>query len=106
MSFFARFNIFAAFRDLAGFLRTREKHEFVFAALALAITGYIVFALNHDSKFDPGPQIVYVESWPASRSDAEIKRDIDADAALRAKAKAERQAEFKKLDDGLKSWGI
>jgi hypothetical protein len=101
-----RFNVAAAFRDLAVFFRARERHEYVFAALAIAITGFIVFAFNHDSKFEREPQIVYVESWPASRSDAEIKRDIDADAAVRAKAKAERQAEFKKIDDSMKAWGL
>ena len=101
-----RFNVAAAFRDLAGFLRARERHEYVFAVLAVAITGFIVFAFNHDSKFTQAPQIVYVESWPATRSDAEIKRDITADQAARDKAKAERQAEFKKIDDGLKAWGI
>ena len=101
-----RFNIAAAFRDLAGFLRGRERHEYVFAALALAITAFIVFAFNHDSKFTPPEKIVYVESWPATRSDAEIRRDITADAQARGKAKAARQAEFKKLDDGMKAWGL
>ena len=106
MARFARFNLFAAFRDLAIFLRGRERHEYVFGLLALAITGYVLFALNKDSKFVVGPQIVYVNSWPANRTDDQIKAELQADKAERDKVEAARRAEFKKVDDKLRSWGI
>ena len=43
----------------------------------------------------PGPQLIYVESWPADRSDEEIKAQQKIDQAARDKAHKERQEMFK-----------
>jgi hypothetical protein len=54
----------------------------------------------------PGPQLIYVESWPANRTDEQIKAEQKIDQAARDKAKAERQRQFKKLDDQLERLGL
>lgn len=96
----------AVLADLVGFFRSRQRHDYIAALAAIGITSFIVFAFNHDSKFAREPQIVYVESWPTTRTDAQIETEQRADAAVRAQAVAARRAEFKKLDDGMKAWGL
>lgn len=91
----------AAWRDLRFFFATRERHEYWFALLSVAITAFIIFAFWHDSNFTPAPQIVYVNNWPANRTDAEIIKEQKIDTAARHKAEAERRAEFQKLADQL-----
>ncbi|USI73360.1 hypothetical protein [Sphingomonas morindae] len=91
----------AAWQDFVGFLRSRERHDYIAALLAVAITSFILYAFYHDSYAERQPRIVYVESWPATRTDAEIKRDITAEQAARDRAKAERQAQYKRLADQL-----
>lgn len=99
MSRLARFNLLAAFRDLAGFLRMRERHHWIAGLAALLVTGWVVYALAQDSYMERAPEVVYVNSWPTTRSDAEIKREITAASEARHKAEAERRREFQKLAD-------
>ena len=115
MGFFHRFSPTAAYRDLRGFLATRERYELGFLALAIAITSGLVFAFVGDSQVEVPyvAHITYVQQWRADRTDAEIKAQQVIDQAAREKQlaidKAERaksQAEFKRLDDKLKRMGI
>ncbi len=114
MSVFARLNPFRALADLRRFLGSRGKHEvlFLFAALfvCFVVVGGFVLSSRIVKPHQP-PTIIYVQSWPATRTDAEIiaqqkidmaKKKID-DAKLE-KLKAERRAEFKRLGDKLKPW--
>jgi hypothetical protein len=115
MNFFTRMSPLRAYRDLRLFLATRERYEFGFLALALCITGFLIYAFWRDSNV---PQeyrrdIVYVQQWPASRTDAEIRAQQAIDAPIKAKAIADekaareaKQAEFKKVDDQLTRWGF
>ncbi len=104
-----------AARDFAAFARAREKHEWWFLLAAIGVTTIIGWGFVHDSHFERPykKEIIYVESWPANRSDAEIiaQQQIDlardrAAAAEFERERAKRQAEWKKIDDKLKSWGI
>ncbi|QHL90597.1 hypothetical protein GVO57_06840 [Sphingomonas changnyeongensis] len=116
MSRLRLFNVFHAIRDLRAFLATRGKHELVFAFLAIVTTVSIIVVFMLDSRSLKKPyerRIQYVESWPADRSDAEIIAAQKVDAANRAKreaaearAKAERRAAFKRLDDALERLGL
>jgi hypothetical protein len=115
MNFFSRMSPLRAYRDLRLFLATRERYEFGFFALALAITGFLVYAFFRDSAVpeDYRRNIIYVQQWPATRTDAEIKAQQAIDAPIEAKARADqeaarkaRQAEFKKVDDQLTRWGL
>lgn len=116
MSRLRLFNPVAAIKDLRLFLAGREKHEVVFAFLAVFVTIAIIAAFFADSGNLKAPykrEIHYVESWPLDRSDAEIVAAQKADAINRAKREAaekqrqeERRAALKRLDDTLTGWGI
>jgi len=104
-----------AFQDLRLFLSRRRKHDVVFLALSLAITGTIMFFMVHDSKIvkDNRPVIIYVQQWPANRTDAEIVAQQKLDApeqakreAAERKRQADNQAAWKRIDDSLKKYGI
>lgn len=115
MGFFGRFSPVRAYRDLRFFLSQRQPYELGFLALAMAITGFFIYAFAHDSYAEPvyRPNIIYVEQWPANRTDAEIiaQQKIDEpirqrELAAQRKADEERRAGFKRLDDKLKRWGL
>ena len=90
----------AAFADLRAFMRQRSREQVIGAALAVLVTSIIVIEFFVDSKINTAPpkQIIYVESWPANRTDAEIVADQKKDQAARDAALKERQRQFKKLE--------
>ena len=115
MSFLARFSPFRAVRDLRVFLSYRKPYELGFLALAVVLTTAIIAGLLHDSRVERPYQrnIVYAESWPLDRSDAEVRAQQKIDAPIEAKRKAEqerilaeRRAVFKRYDDKLSKWGL
>ena len=75
------------------------------ASLALLSTIIIVILFLVDSKINtaPPPQLVYVESWSANRTDAEIIEQQKKDQAARRAALAEKQRQYQKLE---KQFGI
>ena len=95
----------AAFRDLAAFLRQRSREQMIAAALAVLVTIIIVIIFFVDSKINTAPpqQVIFVENYPANRTDAEIKADQKKASEDRRKAERARQEEFKKLE---KKFGI
>lgn len=109
------FNPAYAIRDFIEFARARERHELGFLALSIGITAVIGWGFVHDSHFERPykREIIYVESWPADRTDAQIiaQQKIDSEKArvereAFEKERAARQAEWKRIDDQLNSWGI
>lgn len=116
MSFFARFAPLAATRDLRRYLARRHPYELGFLFLAIILTWGLVTVMVQDAKSIEVPykrEIIYVQQWRADRSDAEIHAQQKVDAIEQAKRDAEldrlkkkRQAEFKKIDDALKAYGI
>jgi hypothetical protein len=117
MGFFNRFNPFLAFADLRGFLAQRQRHELVFAALAVGVTGGILVEFVLDTRslkapYEP-PEIIYVKQWPANRSLAQVRaqQKIDAAQAKIDKAKNDailekRRAVFKRIDKALDRMGL
>jgi hypothetical protein len=95
----------AAFTDLRNFMRGRSREQLIGAALAVLVTAIIVVEFIVDAKINtaPPPQIIYVESWPANRTDAEIAADQKKDQAAQEAAQKERQRQFQKLE---KRFGI
>ncbi|ODU20073.1 MAG: hypothetical protein ABS87_12285 [Sphingomonas sp. SCN 67-18] len=104
-----------ALRDLRRFLASRERHELVFAFLAVLVTCTLIvgFILDNNMKKPYKRDIVYFENWTENRTDAEIvaqqkidqaRREVE-EAKLEA-ARAKRRAEFKRLDDKLNKLGI
>jgi hypothetical protein len=101
----------ASWLDLRTFLATRERTEWLFAGISIGITVFIIFAFWHDSRAEPAEQIVYVQSWPANRTDAEIIADQKKDRivkkqeeAERNQALAERQASYQRLQKATAGW--
>jgi hypothetical protein len=115
MSFLGRFSPGVAYRDLRHFLVTREPYEFIFLALAIAITGTLMFVFMRDSRVELPyhRNIIYVQNWRLDRSDAQIKAQQVIDEAARKKRLAAEEAEraklraqFKRLDDSMTKMGL
>ena len=105
----------AALRDLAGFIRHRQREHVIGAALAFLVTLIIVIEFVVDAQIGtkPPPQIVDVELYSSNRTDAEIiaaqKADMKTRAAEEAKRKeeeAKNRAALKRIDDALTRWGF
>ena len=91
-------NLVAGWRDLRAFFGTLQRYHYVAALVSVTLTGLLIWGFDHDSYFERQPQIVYIESWPASRSDAEIQADQRKDSAEKHREQAERRAAFQKLE--------
>lgn len=91
----------AAWRDLKAFLGQQERHKFVFAAIAIFMPVLIVTGFYIDSNIKPEAQIIYVQSWPASRTDEEIKAQQKIDQAKRDKDAAEKRRQYQELEKRL-----
>ena len=63
----------------------------------------IVFLVDPKVNTQPGEQIVYADSWPLNRTDAQIAADQKKDEAAMLAAKKEKQRQFQKL---AKQFGI
>jgi hypothetical protein len=94
MAFFKDVSFRNAGSDLVGFLRTSGRHSpwlFLAACVPTAIIMY-PFYLDSIEKATPPPrEIIYIESWPATRSLEETKAAI----AERQKYKDEMRAREK-----------
>ncbi|MDY0960056.1 MULTISPECIES: hypothetical protein [unclassified Sphingomonas] len=115
MSFFGRFSPVRAIRDLRFFLSQRHPYELVFLMIAVGITGFFIYAFARDDYVPVPyrPDIIYVEQWPADRTDAQIRAQQKIDYVKKKQELAEvkaaeeqRRAEFKKVDDALTKWGF
>ncbi len=90
------------------FWRDRPRHQWLAAVLALLIPAGILVVFYYDAQINilPGEQVIYLESWPADRSDEEIVAKQEADLKQREEWERERQRQFKNLDDRLRRYGI
>ena len=93
----------AALRDLTAFMRQRSREQMIGASLAVLVTVIIVIIFFVDSKINTAPpqQIVYIESFPANRTDADIVADQKKASEERRKAEEARRQEFEKLQKQL-----
>ncbi|MGQ0558542.1 MAG: hypothetical protein ACT4OE_02995 [Sphingosinicella sp.] len=94
--------------DLRAFWRDRPRHQYFAATMAVLIPIAILVAFYLDSRTNvrPAYTITYINSWPANRSDAEIKAKQQADLRERRRREAERQEQFRKADQALRRLGI
>lgn len=98
----------ALWADLRLFWNGRSRTQWVAAVLAVLIPIGILGAFYLDAKTNiaPGPQLILVESWPLTRTDAEIRAKQQRDRAVREARERARQQEFKAADDALRRIGI
>jgi hypothetical protein len=113
-SFLGRYNPFRALLDLRRYLGTRKKHEIIVMFASLMACILIVAGFAAGSRVEPvwkRPTIIYVESWRADRTDAEIvaQQKVDGEKkkiedAKEKKFEDEKKAAFKRLNDKLSPW--
>jgi hypothetical protein len=98
----------ALLADIRAFTAQRSRYQWGGLAVAIVMPLLIVAGFYHDSSHGilPGPQLIYAESWPATRTDEQIKAQQKIDQAKREAAQKERQRQFQKLDKDLKKVGI
>jgi predicted lipid-binding transport protein (Tim44 family) len=116
LSFLRSISPLRAYRDLRAFLATRQRHELWFMIASLAITFIIVVMFFLDSNMSMpyrAPDIIYVQQWPANRTDAEIiaQQKIDgpkekAAKDAQAQAEAASREQFRKINNQLDAWGL
>lgn len=94
--------------DLRAFLKQRPRHQWAIAALSALIPGLIILAFFIDSgqNIRPREEIVYFKSWPASRTDAEIRAQQKADLDRLNAARERRRQEFQRLDASMNRIGL
>lgn len=94
--------------DMRAFWRARPRHQWVAGSLAVAIPIGIVASFYLDSYTNTRPRetVIYLDSWPATRTEAEIRAKQQADLAERRAREAERRRQFKSIDDRLNRLGI
>jgi hypothetical protein len=89
--------------DFRAFVRQREREHWIGGALAVLVTIIIVIEFLVDSTINTAspPQIIYVEQWKTTRTDAEIIADQKKRQAEKEAAAKERQRQFQKLEKQL-----
>lgn len=91
-----------AFVDLWNYVREDRPHRWASMGLAITIPLIIIYVM-YQSLIQPpqGPTIIYVESWPADRSQAEVERDWKARAEKMNADNAKRRAAYRGVADAL-----
>ena len=94
--------------DLRAFLAERSRHQVLAAVVAVLMPAFFVFLFIVDTNRNtmPGEQVIYVESWSADRTDAEIVADQKKRQAEKEALQKERQRQWQKVDDALDRMGI
>ena len=98
----------ALWADLKAFAGESSPYKWGAAAVAviMPVAIIIIFTLDTRTNIDPPAQIIYVEQWPANRTDAEIKAQQAKDKAETDALKKERQRQFQKVEKDLERLGI
>lgn len=93
----------ALWADARDFFRQRSRHQLIAAAAAILMPIVIIVGFYYDGQTNilPGEQLIYAESWPANRTDAEIIAQQKIDQERREAAQAERQRQFQRLERRL-----
>ena len=91
-----------ALGDFWRYIQEDKPHKWASAALALTIVGLIFYFIWRALvPPPPEPTIIYVESWPANRSQADVERDWKQRAIEANEQNALRRRQFQKAADAL-----
>jgi hypothetical protein len=95
-------------QDLRDFWRARPRGHWIAAALAATVTTGILLAFYIDSRqlAEPREQIIFLDSWPANRTDDQIRAQQKADLDARTRAEAEHRRQLQRIDQNLNRLGI
>ena len=72
-----------------------------FFAVVMPIVIVVGFYFDAQTNIMPGEQVIYVDNWPANRSDEEIVAQQKIDQERKDKVLAERQRQYKQLEKRL-----
>ena len=94
--------------DLRAFMQQRPRHQWWAGTLAVMIPMAILAGFYVEARMDarPRPNLYYINSWPADRSDEEIKASQQADITRRREIQVERQRQFQRLEKQNRRLGI
>lgn len=115
MGYFSRFNPVGPVKDLRLYFHRRGPKELAFLSAALVGTAVVMGMFIIDTPPQPHKEreIIYVQQWKATRTDAEVKAQQvkdkpaeDAEKARVAAAYEKHRLELKRLDDKLRRWGL
>lgn len=93
-----------ALGDLRAVLARRGKHQLIAGGLAIVLPAVIVLGFLVDAKTNTAPprrQLIYLDSWPADRTDAEIVAQQKIDKVAKDKAAVERRQAYQRLEKRL-----
>jgi hypothetical protein len=94
-------------QDLRDFWHARPRGHWIAAAMAATITTAIFLGFYVDSgTAETREQVIFLNSWPAGRTDAEIRAQQKADLDERNRAEAAHRRELQRLDQNLNRLGI
>ena len=98
----------ALWADLKLFWSTRTRVQWFAGTLAILIPiGLgVAFWLDGKTNIAPGPQLMYIESWSANRTEAETRANVERVAAEKARRDAARQRDFQDADNTLSRIGL
>jgi hypothetical protein len=98
----------ALMQDLRDFWRARPRGHWIAAALAATMTTGILLAFYIDSGnlADTREQVIFLDSWPADRTDDQIRAQQKADLDARNRAEAEHRRQLQRIDQNLNRLGI
>jgi len=98
----------ALWADLKLFWSTRTRVQWIAGLLAVLIPIALGFAFWLDGRTNirPGPTVTYIESWPANRTEADTRANVERVAAEKARRDAARQADFQAADNSLSRIGL
>ena len=93
----------AAWTDLKAFFSGPQRHKLLFAVLAMLMPAIIVIGFITDANTNtlPGRSIMYIQSWPADRTDAEIVAQQKIDQKRKDAANLERRRSYQRLEKQL-----
>jgi len=92
----------ALIADVRAFLAGGGRTKVSIAIISVLMPVIIVIGFYHDANIKPAPKGPYfVQSWPATRSDEEIKAQQKIDQARRDAEREKRRQEYQRLADQL-----
>lgn len=106
-SFWRNVNPTGAVGDFAAVWKQAGARRWPFVAMALATTLGVFWVIVQESWKGPPPrpQVVYINSWSADRSDAEIERTNRENQKLQDELAAEQAAREEKVKDIYRTLG-
>lgn len=88
--------------DLKAFFGQQDRHKLLIAVISALMPMIIIWGFYLDSRTDkPKVQVIFVQSWPSNRTDAEIEKQNIADQKVRDAERKKKQEEYRRLADKL-----